>query len=134
MDVFFVISGFFITDLLLREHENDGRIDIVRFYRQRALRLAPALLVVLLATLAAVMWLYALIDSAPIMASARSNAFYSGNAKYARNAVDYFSVAENPLLLLCATADRPRPCRAVREGAGPCSPAAAARSRNAPTG
>ena len=98
VDVFFVISGFFITGVLLREHENDGRIDIARFYGQRALRLAPAFLVVLLATLAAVMWLYAPIDRAPILASARPIAFYSGNAEFARNTVDYFSAGENPLL------------------------------------
>src|SRR5205085_11864173 len=59
VDVFFVISGFFITGVLLREHDEDGRIDLNRFYGQRALRLAPAFLIVLLATLAAVMWLYA---------------------------------------------------------------------------
>ncbi|MDQ2667804.1 MAG: acyltransferase [Gemmatimonadota bacterium] len=98
VDVFFVISGFFITGVLLREHENDGRIDIARFYGQRALRLAPAFLVVLLATLAAVMGLYAPIDRAPIFASARSIAFYSGNAEFVRNTVDYFSAGENPLL------------------------------------
>ncbi|CAN5460388.1 acyltransferase family protein [soil metagenome] len=98
VDVFFVISGFFITGVLLREQGNDGRIDITRFYGQRALRLAPAFLVVLLTTLAAVMWLYAPIDRAPIFASARSIAFYSGNAEFARNTVDYFSAGENPLL------------------------------------
>ena len=98
VDVFFVISGYFITALLLREHEEHGRIDFSRFYGQRALRLAPAFLIVLVATLAAVMWLYAPIDRAPIMASARSIAFYSGNAEFARNTVDYFSAGENPLL------------------------------------
>jgi peptidoglycan/LPS O-acetylase OafA/YrhL len=98
VDVFFVISGYFITGVLLREHEEHGRIDLTRFYGQRALRLAPAFLVVLLTTLAAVMWLYAPIDRAPIMASARSIAFYSGNAEFARNTVDYFSAGENPLL------------------------------------
>src|SRR3954469_13019010 len=98
VDVFFVISGFFITGVLLREHEDSGRIDLTRFYGQRALRLAPAFLVVLLATLVGVMWLYAPIDRVPIFASARSIAFYSGNAEFARNTVDYFSAGENPLL------------------------------------
>src|ERR1700712_4879517 len=88
VDVFFVISGFFITGVLLREHEDKGRIDLADFYGQRALRLAPAFLVVLLVTLAAVMCLYAPIDRAPIFASARSIAFYSGNAEFARNTVD----------------------------------------------
>ena len=98
VDVFFVISGFFITGVLLREHEDSGRIDLADFYGQRALRLAPAFLVVLLATLAAVMFLFAPIDRGPIFASARSIAFYSGNTEFARNTVDYFATSENPLL------------------------------------
>jgi len=98
VDVFFVISGYFITGLLLREHDDSGRIDITKFYGQRALRLAPAFLVVLLATLAGVMLLYAPIDRVAIAASARSIAFYSGNTEFARNTVDYFSAGENPLL------------------------------------
>ena len=35
VDVFFVISGFLITGLLLREHERTGRISFVGFYRRR---------------------------------------------------------------------------------------------------
>jgi peptidoglycan/LPS O-acetylase OafA/YrhL len=43
VDVFFVLSGFLITALLLREHETRGRISFGGFYRRRALRLLPAL-------------------------------------------------------------------------------------------
>ena len=42
VDVFFVISGFLITGLLLRERDETGRIDIVGFYARRARRLLPA--------------------------------------------------------------------------------------------
>lgn len=45
VDIFFVLSGFLITDLLLRERDATGRIDLVRFWRARALRLLPALAV-----------------------------------------------------------------------------------------
>ena len=38
---FFVISGFLICTLFLREEENNGRIDLWRFYGRRALRLLP---------------------------------------------------------------------------------------------
>ena len=44
VDLFFVLSGFLITSLLLTEHGRRGRIDVVGFYRRRALRLLPALL------------------------------------------------------------------------------------------
>jgi peptidoglycan/LPS O-acetylase OafA/YrhL len=46
--VFFVLSGFLITSLLMREHARTGRVDLVRFYLRRALRLYPPLLVALL--------------------------------------------------------------------------------------
>ena len=46
--VFFVISGFLITTLLLKEEEKHGRISIKRFYLRRALRILPAYYALLL--------------------------------------------------------------------------------------
>lgn len=46
VDVFFVISGFLITTLLLREHDSTGRIRLGAFWVRRARRLLPALAVV----------------------------------------------------------------------------------------
>jgi peptidoglycan/LPS O-acetylase OafA/YrhL len=45
--VFFVLSGYLITTLLLREHERTGTIDVRSFYLRRAARLLPGLLVLL---------------------------------------------------------------------------------------
>ncbi len=47
VDIFFVISGFLITSLLLQEHRSYGRIDLKRFYARRSLRLLPLLYVTL---------------------------------------------------------------------------------------
>lgn len=44
VDMFFVLSGFLITNVLVTEWEDSKRIAIGQFYLQRALRLAPALL------------------------------------------------------------------------------------------
>jgi peptidoglycan/LPS O-acetylase OafA/YrhL len=44
VDVFFVLSGFLITTLLLQEWVKNGSIQISRFYARRALRLLPAML------------------------------------------------------------------------------------------
>ncbi len=55
VDVFFVISGFLITGLLIRELERDGRVSLGRFYARRAKRLLPAAGLVLVVT-AALTW------------------------------------------------------------------------------
>lgn len=49
VDVFFVLSGFLITSLLVGEHRRTARISLPRFYLRRALRLVPALVLVCLA-------------------------------------------------------------------------------------
>ncbi len=48
VDVFFVISGFLITSILMTEHA-EGRFSIRRFYERRARRILPALYVVVAA-------------------------------------------------------------------------------------
>ncbi|WP_394843579.1 acyltransferase [Pendulispora brunnea] len=49
VDLFFVLSGFLITSLLLAEHRGTGRIELSSFWVRRAKRLMPALLSVMLA-------------------------------------------------------------------------------------
>lgn len=52
VDVFFVISGYLITGILIKEHQS-GRFSLRRFYERRARRLFPALALVMAATVAA---------------------------------------------------------------------------------
>ncbi|MFD9125815.1 acyltransferase family protein [Kitasatospora sp. NPDC059571] len=52
VDAFFVLSGFLVTLLLVRELDRSGRIALGRFYRRRAKRLIPGLLITLVAVLA----------------------------------------------------------------------------------
>jgi peptidoglycan/LPS O-acetylase OafA/YrhL len=54
VDVFFCLSGFLITTLLLEEHDRSGRIDLVAFYRRRAARLLPGMLVFVIVTVVVV--------------------------------------------------------------------------------
>ena len=54
VDVFFVLSGYLITGLLLQEWHRSGTISLVAFWGRRARRLLPALLIVL--PLVAVTW------------------------------------------------------------------------------
>lgn len=51
VDIFFVISGFVITQMLSREFNATGSIDLARFFVRRFKRLTPALVLVLLVTL-----------------------------------------------------------------------------------
>ena len=53
VDVFFVISGFVITGLLLREHEGGRRTSFLHFYSRRARRIIPAASVVIIVTVIA---------------------------------------------------------------------------------
>lgn len=50
VDVFFIISGFLITEILYKKQVN-GKLSLIDFYNRRIKRLFPALLVVLLTTL-----------------------------------------------------------------------------------
>jgi peptidoglycan/LPS O-acetylase OafA/YrhL len=98
VDVFFVLSGFLITGLLARELASTGDVDLGEFYARRARRLLPAFLVVVMATIALALWIYAPIDQQPIAAHARNVALHYGNVAFAREAVDYHASSGNPFL------------------------------------
>jgi len=50
VDIFYVISGYLITGLIIKELDHSGSIDLIRFYNRRIKRLLPASFFVLLAT------------------------------------------------------------------------------------
>ena len=52
VDIFFVLSGFLITSLLMKEWTRTGRIGLRAFWLRRARRLLPAVILVLLAVAA----------------------------------------------------------------------------------
>ena len=57
VDLFFVISGFLITGLLLKEYKQKAIISLARFYARRVRRILPAALVVLLISFPLTFWL-----------------------------------------------------------------------------
>lgn len=98
VDVFFVLSGYFITGALAREVDARGTVDLNAFYARRAQRLLPAFLTVFAATLVLVALLYAPIDQPSIATEARWIAVHAGNVLFAGNALDYHSSDRSPLL------------------------------------
>lgn len=69
VEIFFVLSGFLITGLLLAEHDRGGRIDFFEFYKRRLSRLMPAFYL-FIASVVAIAWLRGrTIDWAPFVAS-----------------------------------------------------------------
>ena len=57
-DIFFVISGFLITSILIAEHETAGKISLLYFYFRRTCRLLPALLIVIFVAVGMALWLH----------------------------------------------------------------------------
>ncbi len=95
VDVFFVISGYLITGLLLREAELQGRIDLVRFYGRRIRRLLPAASLVLLLTASA----YTLLPNllwGDLATDLFASTFYLQNWWLASQAVDYLMSGNAP--------------------------------------
>jgi len=96
VDVFFVVSGFLITSLLLREAERTGRISVARFYCRRAVRLLPAAAVVLVSTLVAARFLLPAVRLGEYCKDALSAASYVANLRFAAIGTDYLSADRPP--------------------------------------
>ena len=79
VDIFFVISGYLITGLLLQEHAASGRIDVLAFYARRARRILPAVIAVELAALAAASMLLPPEELVRTAQSATASALFGAN-------------------------------------------------------
>jgi len=100
VDVFYVLSGYLITGLLVAETEKTSSLSPLRFYAKRVRRLLPAAALVLLTTLVVGALLFAPRELMLTAQAARANALYVSNLYFAASASDYFSarVTFNPLL------------------------------------
>ena len=99
VDVFFVISGYLITGLLLREHDATGYISLSDFYRRRIRRLFPAMLVTCLFTVLGGFLIFSQ-ERFELLLDSTLTAFFSVSNFYFWSQVGYFDTESlvKPLL------------------------------------
>ncbi|HET7901860.1 MAG TPA: acyltransferase family protein [Candidatus Nanopelagicales bacterium] len=98
VDVFFTLSGFLITSLLLAELDRTGAVRFGRFYLRRARRLLPALVLVLIAT--ALLAITVAQDAAQrVREDVIASSVYVTNWWYVAHGTDYFEATGRPPLL-----------------------------------
>ena len=97
VDMFFVISGFVITQVLMREVELTGRVSLKSFYLRRARRLIPALSLVMVFTiLVSIVAMSPFGEQQQIIKTAVASVFFAGNIHlFAMNSYD--ALTNNPL-------------------------------------
>lgn len=98
VDVFFVLSGFLITTLILEEYDRSGGLAFARFYLGRARRLLPALILVLVVVAVAAAVVYRDV-AAQVRADTVASVFYVNNWWYVLNEQSYFEFIGRPPLL-----------------------------------
>ena len=96
VDVFYVLSGFFITGLLLREFNVTGKISLTRFYIKRARRLLPAAGIVIFVTSLVSWFVYPVVRVRGIGWDAFAAALNVSNFRFAGQATDYLSYKDDP--------------------------------------
>lgn len=91
VDIFFVVSGFLITDHLVREYTRERRVRLASFWSRRARRLLPASLLVLAATALAVFTLVPISRWQQFGSEIVASALYVQNWALAAQSVDYMA-------------------------------------------
>jgi len=99
VDVFFVVSGFVITNVLLRERASTGAISIPGFYSRRIRRILPAATVVLIATVFATYHWLSFITGTINANDAKYVAAFVGNFHFATVGTQYFTANQPPSTL-----------------------------------
>ena len=96
VDVFFVISGFVITGVLLRERASTGRTSILSFYGRRCRRIIPAATLVIVATVGLAYWFLGIAGGIPTAADGRWAAVFLANIHFIATGTSYLSSQQPP--------------------------------------
>lgn len=100
VDVFFVLSGFFITGLLIGERTHTGKLSFRKFYTRRARRILPSALLVITVTVLASYLLLTGTRAKEALIDGLWAAIFLSNWRFERVGTDYFAVGQpdSPLL------------------------------------
>lgn len=96
LDVFFVLSGFLITHLLLKELDRTGTISLTSFYARRARRILPAATVATVGTLVATWIWLGVVEVRDTAVDAVWTALFAANIRFASQETDYFAQDQPP--------------------------------------
>jgi peptidoglycan/LPS O-acetylase OafA/YrhL len=99
VSLFFTLSGYLITSLLLFEGEGNSRVSLRRFWERRLRRLAPASLVALVSVVLLSTWLSTTVEQARVRGDAVSAALYvaNWNAIFSGHSYSELFADESPL-------------------------------------
>jgi peptidoglycan/LPS O-acetylase OafA/YrhL len=100
VDVFFVLSGFLITGLLLAEAREHGSVSLLDFYVRRARRLLPAAALTLLVTNVAAFYLLNFVRAREAVHDGLHAGAFAANFRFAERGLDYFARSDPPSPLL----------------------------------
>ena len=100
VDVFFVISGYLITSIILKEHVTRNNFSFLEFYKRRVRRLVPALLIILTTSLVFAYFLLLPIQFKSYLNSVLSSIFFYSNIyfHYSGEAYGQTILSNQPLL------------------------------------
>jgi peptidoglycan/LPS O-acetylase OafA/YrhL len=96
VDVFFVLSGFLITGILLAEFAGRGSISLPNFYLRRARRILPAAALTLVVTDIAAHHLLNFVRAREAVNDSIWSALFAANVHFARQGSDYFAQGQPP--------------------------------------
>jgi len=93
VDVFFVISGFLITGILLRDAEKIGHVSFVGFYRRRVRRIVPAATLTLASIAVAAELMFSRSSAVTTWWDTVAAFFFCSNWRFAIQGTDYFNAS-----------------------------------------
>ncbi|MGH9019731.1 MAG: acyltransferase family protein [Acidimicrobiales bacterium] len=99
VDVFFVISGFVITGLLMRQPHVSIRRNLAEFYSRRIRRIVPAATLVLVVTVVAARWLLGANFDPALIVDSRWATFFAANFRFIQTSANYFIPGLSPSLI-----------------------------------